>query len=185
MGGNANGGISMSELTEKDVVLVLLAKCENNALNGITRIEKLAYLLTLSPSFPTLGQRLEFRPLHYGPYSDRVAEAVEVLRENDFIGSERLSFERQVVNRADEISLEEMSDTKEFIETKSYRLTRKGQIIAEHLYGQLSSQQRGEIDRIAGKFAQLNLKELMKRVYAEAPEEMLRKSTIREEMMCH
>jgi len=171
--------------TAKDVILILLAKCHSNAMNGITRIEKLSFILALSPDFRDLREKLAFRPLHYGPYSDLIAESIEILHENDYIDAEPLNFELQISNRADEVSMEEMCDTKEFIETRNFHLTAKGKIIADHRYGELSLGQRREIDRIAKQYGQLDLKELIRRVYSLAPEDMLRLSRIREEMMCN
>ena len=177
----------MENLSAKDVVLILLDRCPDDdlQLRGITRIQKLAYLLTLSPEFKDLTRNLEYRPLHYGPFSKAISDSVEILQDTGFIEGKPMSFELQVRNRADELAMEEMSDTKEFIETLNFRLTKIGKFIADFRFNQLTPSQQAEIERIAKQFGGLSLKELIRRVYVLAPEDLLRRSKIKDEMVCH
>jgi uncharacterized protein YwgA len=171
------------QLSAKDLVLIILRKNEEtDCLQGITRIEKLAYLISKSPEFNDLDKRLEYKALHYGPYSEAIVEALEILNATHFIESNEVKFDIQEQNRGDEVVLEDLQEIKEYIETKDYTLTAKGKTIADYRLLQLSSEQRKQIDKIIKEYGGLRLKQLLKQVYEIAPEDLLKKSTIRGEL---
>jgi len=169
----------------KDTVLILLAKCPANKLVGITRIEKLAYLVSLSPAFRGLAQELAYEPLHYGPYSEEIAEAVEILADTGFVESKQVKFEVQTRNRGDEIVIQERQEINEYVETRNYSLTRNGGLIANYLFSRLTQSQQQEIERITKNYGSLDLAELIEKVYAVAPDEMLSRSVIKNQMGCN
>lgn len=170
------------ELTDKKLVMILLRRNNAPILTGITRIEKLAYLTTLSPEFSDLALKLNFEPLHYGPYSEKIVLAIDALETHNFINSRSVTFERQISERADEEVIESLGETKDFIETKSYFLSDAGKQVADYYFKQLSPEQQREIDNIISKYGGLPLKKLLTEVYSKAPEFLLRKSKIREEI---
>jgi uncharacterized protein YwgA len=169
----------------KDMVLILLAKCPANKLVGITRIEKLAYLMSLSPAFQGLAQELAYEPLHYGPYSDEIAEAVDILADTGFVESEQVKFELQTKNRGDEIAIQERQEVNEYVETRRFSLTKNGGLIANYLFGRLTHSQQQEIERITKTYGGLDLADLIEKVYAVAPDEMLSRSVIKNQMGCN
>lgn len=180
-------GCEMAMLKPMDLVLILLHKNDNpRILEGITRIEKLAYLASLSPRFSDLKKELQYEPFHYGPYSDVISKSLDKLLSYSFVESDVVVFEMQKNQRADEISLENEQEVKEYVETRNYRLSPKGKALAQFLYeNKLTPEQRKEIDRLVQEYGSLELKDLIKRVYAIAPPDMLARSRIRDEMMCN
>ena len=172
---------SKSNLTAKDVVLLVLRECENyRQLRGITRIEKLGFLLTLAPEFDGLQETLAYSALHYGPYSKEIAYSVDVLSFYDFVKGTPVSFNRQLENRADEELIENSQDTQEYVETEDYELTPKGAKIAQYLFQKkMTPEQQTAFKRVMKQYGDLPFRDLMKVVYERAPEEMLAKSRIR------
>ena len=170
------------EMTAKKLVMILLKRNKAQVLQGITRIEKLAYLVTLSSKFSDLTAKMDFEPLHYGPYSENLFLAIDTLETHNFIDSKPITFEKQISERADEEVIESLEDTKDFIETKNYLLSDAGDRVADYYFNQLSQEQQQEIDNIISRYGGLPLKKLLSEVYSKAPEFMLRKSKIREEI---
>ena len=76
----------MPELTGKKAILIILRKCEGrNNLMGVTRIQKLAFLLTLKDELRYLNNDLKFDAHYYGPYSETITSDLEILEDNNFI----------------------------------------------------------------------------------------------------
>lgn len=169
------------DLTAKDVVLLILGDCDEcGQLRGITRIEKLGFLLTLAPEFQELRKTLAYSALHYGPYSKEIAYAVDVLSFHDFLKGTPASFTRQLENRADEELVENSQDTQEYVETEDYQLTPRGVKIAQYLLeNKMTPEQQAAFKRLMKEYCDLPFRDLMKAVYERAPEEMLAKSRIR------
>lgn len=178
----------MEILTAKKIVLILLRRAESSdKFMGITRIEKLVFLLTLRPEFKDIEKALKYEPLYYGPYSREIKNALDELKGSGFVVTKTHLFNKQQnnLNRRDEEITEQIDENNEFIETAEYSLTLKGQKVADRLFRDLKSQSHQDvIDDVVNKYSSLELKELLKSVYKIAPEELLARSTIRKELGC-
>jgi hypothetical protein len=173
-----------NDLSAKDVVLLILWQLERHSqLRGITRIEKLGFLISLEPEFRSLAERLSYKALHYGPYSKEIADSVDILSSYEFVKGNPVEFAVQSENRADEELIENSRDLQEYVETEDYELTPKGKRIAGILHERkMNPEQRRVFDRIVSTYGDILLKDLMRTVYEKAPEEMLAKSRIKDSM---
>ena len=169
----------------KKLVLIVMGRASKcGRFMGITRIQKLIYLLSITPEYKEIENELRYQPLHYGPYSAEVSLAIDTLVEYKYILSTPLKLETQKLKneRGDEESISEMAENKEYFETKEYRLSPVGSKVADHLYNSLSIKNRKVMDNIIKQYGGLELKELLRRVYAIAPDELLARSTIRSQL---
>src|SRR5579862_4067202 len=86
---------STEPLYGEDLVLLLLGAPTTVAsavgrVNGITRLEKLLFLADREKEAQAnVLEPLVFRAYHYGPYSKKVYEAVEILAEAGLLAEER------------------------------------------------------------------------------------------------
>ena len=173
----------MSELTGKKAILIILRRCEGkNNLMGVTRIQKLAFLLTLEDELRYLNNELKYDAHYYGPYSETITNGLEILSDNNFIESNTIQFEKLNQNRADERVIEDHMEIKEYIQTKDYKLTEAGRLIADYYFKKLDDNEKKLINSITDEYGQLELIELLKKVYKIAPDDLLRNSTIKDDL---
>lgn len=75
----------MSDLTL--LPLALLYVTDEQTIDGITRFQKLVFLAQFEPE-TDLGEIFEFEPGQYGPYSEELAAALDVLEDRDVVDRE-------------------------------------------------------------------------------------------------
>ena len=78
----------MATISARDVLLLLIGLGDpagREGLGGITRIQKLIYLLELEEHVRPTGNGFEFEPYKAGPYSPRIYDDLEFLENLDYI----------------------------------------------------------------------------------------------------
>src|SRR6266436_3719947 len=76
-----------NKIGARDLLLLLigLGDTDNRGLGGITRIQKLIYLLEAEENIRPEGDGFKFVPYKAGPYSPRIYDDLEFLENLDFI----------------------------------------------------------------------------------------------------
>src|SRR4051812_2131020 len=80
--------VRMSHISRRDLLLLLLASPsadKNIGLGGITRIQKLVFLLEKEQKLAPTSEGFEFTPYKAGPYSPRIYDDLEFLENLGFI----------------------------------------------------------------------------------------------------
>ena len=172
------------ELIAPDLILLLLAAPTRwpqaeNRINGITRLEKLLFLIDQECQFnDTPSEPFNFIAYHYGPYSKEVYEAVELLEEVGLVKEER-EFTDSALDHAEELLY---SDTAtEISYERQFVLTSDGKTVAEYL-SRAHSQLQQQIHKLKDKYAGLSLQDLIYDVYSRYPS-YTERSVIREKIM--
>jgi hypothetical protein len=160
------------------MILLLYAKGYSGELNekvkGITRLEKLMYLLLKEGGFEeVLSQEISFEAYDFGPYSAEVYNLLESLQAMEIvkIEEERISSVKDVIDiyyAEAEGQIEET--TGEFMEV--YSLTEdRGFIIAKKLLEErVIHEEFRRVENIKTKYNALNLEDLLRYVYEKYPE---------------
>jgi len=149
-----------------DLILLLLGAptavgTAQDRVNGITRLEKLLFLADQEQQVQRdVADPLVFEPYHYGPYSKKVYEAVELLEEAGLIGEER-SIDDSTFDEAEEVE----SDVSEEgpIERRFY-LTDQGRAVAQLLLQQ-NPGTAAALSHVKDTYASMPLAQLIRYVY--------------------
>ena len=107
-------------------------------LGGITRLQKLLYLLDVEENILLSGCGFEFKPYKAGPYSSKLYDALEFLENLGFIESEVVG--ESTIEEIDDMNFEDLissdDDSPVFSDAyveKCFRLTQKGKDKIENL----------------------------------------------------
>lgn len=158
--------------------------------NGITRLEKLIFLLKKDTNLITPNTDKEifnFVPFKMGPWSQ------EVYDETDFLESLGLLTKRKIGDNSpeDKSHNDELFSSivltkyqkNEFIAPSDYseqfELTEKGKVVAKKVWDNLSDEEKKNIINIKAKFNRMNLRQFLRYVYKKYPE-FASKSEIKE-----
>jgi uncharacterized protein len=166
-------------LQAADLILLLLRAPDPhpNRLDGITRLEKLLYLLERETDIrQTVDDPFSFRPYHYGPYSREVYEAVDLLEEARLVREERV-LEGNTLDEAE--AADALAGDREGVERRFY-LTDDGQAVAE-LLRQRHPQAYGWTEQFKRSYGHMPLRQLIRYVYSKYPESAER-SRIRDQV---
>lgn len=103
------------QLDREDIVLLILEANERllhkSTLNGITRLEKLLFLLEKETNFDGIGTFFKFVPHNFGPFSKEVYEAVEFLVSCELIVKRERLYTSPYANSEELKLLSEISDS--------------------------------------------------------------------------
>lgn len=166
-----------SSLDQADLVLLLLAAETANPAhrfrcNGITRLEKLLFLVEKETAVPQeIQSPFSFEAYHYGPYSREVYDSVDLLR------SLRLLDERRVdvatgLDVSEEASALDAFDTDSadaYVERQLF-LTPDGKDIARVLSTRLSPASKKALAVLKDRYGTMPLRQLLRYVYGKYPE---------------
>lgn len=178
-------------------VLMLLLYSEGSRgemgepIEGITRLDKIMYLLSQSPEFSQIiNKSYEFQADNFGPFAPELFDDIQALKQECIITT---SSERKTKNRietVDEESVEKIFDEEPDMNVswkkypvETYKLTEIGMKIAAQVYDNLTETQRAKIKQIKKTFGEMSLKNLLYYVYSRAPSKMLEKSRIKKEIL--
>ena len=174
------------KIDREDIILLLLEAHERlfgkRILSGITRLEKLIFLLEKETEFEGIARFFLFEPHNFGPFSKEVYEAVEFLDGCELIkihekkytsyyasvGEAKLLLEISTDN-LDEDSEEGTIDATE----KQFSLTENGRIVARKIKEAISRKRpsdQEQLDQIVLRFAPLPLNQLIRYVYRRYPD---------------
>jgi uncharacterized protein len=173
-------------LLATDIILMLVAASGGTPagkLNGITRLEKLAFLVAQETSVNDQAEDpFEFEAYNYGPYSKEVYEAVDLLKDLGLISESR---------EYDDSGLDEMEEStvvasdndgvdREGTERR-FSLTENGEQVSQLLV-QHYSEQAAAIASIRARYGRMSLRHLIRYVYDRYPR-YAEKSLIRDDIM--
>lgn len=170
------------ELVAPDLILLLLraptkVRGARDRVDGVTRLEKLLYLVEReTPVTEKVGDRFEFKPYHFGPYSRAVYEAVELLEEAGLLREDRV-FAGGVLDEVEEEAM--VVDDTEGVERR-FLLTDDGIAVADLLANQYP-QVIKHLTEIKDKYSGMSLSSLIRVVYTKYPESAVQ-SRIRDQI---
>ncbi|MDE0268078.1 MAG: hypothetical protein OXI96_03455 [Acidimicrobiaceae bacterium] len=169
------------------IVLLLGAPTKNlaikNRLQGITRLEKLVFLLEHETNLvDILDERSNFRPYNFGPFSEEIYKSVGYLSAYGLLNDTS-----SLSNNMDDAweNLNEIGDGHpDPYATRNFQLTKLGLEYYESLAEDV--EQRGsyieELSAFKDRFAALTLRQLVRYVYTHYPQ-MTTQSQIRDQVM--
>lgn len=173
------------EIDPEDVILLLLEANERvlgaNALRGITRLEKLLFLLQKETDFEGIGTFFHFVAHNFGPFSKEVYEAVEFLESCELIDVRERPYssyyanigESQLVNEISDEAPEEMVGREGGFAEKLFQLTENGKIVAGKIRDAITRRSPDDIEaikRIICRYGHLPLNQLIRYVYHKYPD---------------
>jgi len=172
------------QLDREDVVLLILEANERllgkKWFSGITRLEKLLFLLDRETDFQGIGEFFRFEPHNFGPFSKEVYEAIEFLSSCDLITERDRSYSSYISGREEAKLLSEISDSEfpedgldEQVTEKQFALTDDGRKVAEMLRDSVERVRKADIiqlDGIVKKYGTRPLQHLIRYVYRQHPD---------------
>lgn len=176
----------MPFISRKNILLMLIGLDERSGwsgpIGGMTRLQKLLYLLQQEEGLEPKGEWYEFLPYKAGPYSPDIYDDLEFLENLGLITSEvagepseaeaaeleALNFEALMGN---EDESEEGVGTPDAYEEHRYRITEKGKHHIEELLSKSEYQPiNNGIRKIKSKYGKYSLNDLLHHVYKKYPD---------------
>ncbi len=168
-----------------DLVLTLLfadAGASNSPapVSGITRLEKLLFLLTLDEGFlqdVPKSDSFTFVPFRMGPWTQEVYDEVDFLESLGLISKDS-TVKRSAVDAAHDDELfsdlvvdkyQKSAATQESDE-EVFRLTEQGKEKALAIWSRLGQDEKARLLRVKNTFNNMNLKQFLRYVYRKHPE---------------
>ncbi|KKL07597.1 hypothetical protein LCGC14_2584430 [marine sediment metagenome] len=173
------------QLDAEDVVLLILEANERllrkSSLDGITRLEKLIFLLENETDFEGVGTFFLFEPHNFGPFSKGVYEAIEFLEGCDLIEVRERSYP-SLYATSDEVKLlSELLDSdvpddsalsESQITERQFLLTDDGRTVATKIRNAVIHRRPVDVkglDLVIKKYGHLSLNHLIRYVYRRYP----------------
>lgn len=161
-------------LEGSDLVLMLLAApttiaSARDRVNGITRLEKLLYLVEeeTSVSDSVVGGHLRFKAYNYGPFSKDVYQAVELLEQSGLLTEDRV-VDGQTIDSMEDVDVTGAVDADEYVERR-FVLTEHGRLVAD-LLTRHHPDVAEQLTAIKDRYAERSLSGLIRYVYKTYPE---------------
>lgn len=161
-------------LEGSDLVLMLLAAptkvaSARDRVNGITRLEKLLYLVEMETGVAdsVAGEQLKFKAYNYGPFSKDVYEAVELLEESGLLTEERV-VDGQTIDSMEDVNVTGAVEADEYVERR-FVLTEHGRLVA-NLLAQHHPAVAEQLAGIKDRYAERSLSSLIRYVYKTYPD---------------
>ncbi len=166
------------ELDAEDVVLMILEANERifgqSVFRGVTRLEKLIFLLEEETSFEGVGEFFPFEAHNFGPFSKEVYAAVEFLEGIDLIEvSERTYASPKAVSEEERLAFEISDDEQGKLATeKLFALTEDGRKVAKIMRESVARKKGSdvvELDGVVRNYGSRPLNHLIRYVYRQYP----------------
>ncbi len=174
------------QLDPEDIILLLLEANEillgKHAVGGVTRLEKLLFLLQRETNIEKIDSFYEFTAHNYGPFSKEVYEALDFLEGFELIQVKERVHSSYYTNVGEilllqAISEEEVSETttinSEGVTEKLFLLTESGHKVAKKLRQTIEKRRPKDIEELNGiirRYGKLPLNQLIRYVYHKYPE---------------
>ncbi|MBU4373405.1 MAG: hypothetical protein KJ714_02985 [Euryarchaeota archaeon] len=142
----------------------------NEPIRGITRLEKLVFLLQKEGKFKEF---YEFEAYDYGPWSGDIHDDIETLEEGKLakIQTEKVKVFAEVSDEKECVEHETFDEESAYpTEVKLYSLSDNGLRAGEKVFEQLTLEERQKILEIKRKYNSIPLVDLLKYVYTKYPE---------------
>jgi hypothetical protein len=190
--GHVKGGQVKTQIDSEDILLLIFDAYhrlfDKASFNGVTRLEKLVFLLGAEGGVPEVDTLFAFRPYKFGPYSKTLYESAEFLQSLDLVRAEEKPYysyftaeEAEEFDRDIDPEREVEAPPPDGFE-RLFFLTETGCIVAQKLrtiWAQEYPSYLREIDGIVGKYGNLPLNQIIRYVYRRFPK-MAEKSVHRE-----
>jgi len=174
------------QLDPEDIILLLLEANEKllgkYALGGVTRLEKLLFLLQKESDFEKIGSFYEFTAHNFGPFSKEVYEALDFLEGFELIQVKECVHSSYYANVGEALLLQEVSEGEvDEVTTgnaigateKLFTLTEDGRKVAQKLRQTIEGRRPKDIEELNGiirRYGKLPLNQLIRYVYRQYPE---------------
>jgi uncharacterized protein YwgA len=173
------------QLDREDVILLILEANERvvgrHKLSGITRLEKLIFLLERETEFEFIGEFFVFEAHNFGPFSKEVYEAVEFLSSCDLIEVQEKTYSSLYSNSDEAKLLSEISESEapedqtasSGVTEKLFSLTENGRKVAKIMRESVARRRPSDVeqlDDIVRKYGTRPLNQLIRYVYRQHPE---------------
>jgi hypothetical protein len=162
------------ELEVDDAIVLLLGAPSKvptlrNRIEGITRVEKLLFLLERETSVgEELSESPEFESHNFGPFSSKIYQAVDTLTAAGLLeDSSAIASSTEDAWEAEHLIGASPSDP---YATRNFSLTEKGQRYYKALINELPSGTEELVERFKQRFAALPLRQLIRYVYQRYPD---------------
>jgi uncharacterized protein YwgA len=181
------------KISKQQLLLLLLgldgSTVSNEGIGGITRLQKLLFLLWKEGGIQEIESGFEFKPYKAGPYSRKLYDELELLENLGIIQSEaqgeateaeaaeleELSFEQLMGEDAhpfQSVTTRAEATTADTFEERRFRLTPKGLDAAKSLAANPTYKPFVDgIRKIKSKFANYSLQDLLYHVYTKYDDE--------------
>ncbi len=174
------------EIDREDVILLLIEANERllhkESLDGITRLEKLIYLVVKETSFRGGDDFFNFEPHNFGPFSKDILEAIDFLEGVDLIEVRDRSYtslyatNNEMILQSEILDYENSDDfetEEEQVKERQFLLTENGRKVANILREYINENRSCDIDdleRVVKRYSGQPLKHLIRYVYKQYPE---------------
>ncbi len=170
-----------------DLIVILLgsptrSQSLRNRLNGVTRLEKLIFLLETETELPkVLTESPEYEPYNYGPFSKKVYESLDMLAAAGLLKVSGSGASEGDALEASEI-LGSMDSSDEPYAERQFELTPLGRKYYEAVAEELPEWVVPQVSKFKDSFGMLSLRQLVRYVYENHPD-MITKSLIRDQVL--
>lgn len=175
---------AVGRIDQPDLVLLMLGAPtedpeQRNRCAGITRLEKLVYLLDSDSEFRNLAREpadeFHFKPFHYGPYSKEVYDALDLLVAIGLVDERRIpsASSLDVAEELRELESVELGTLgpdreKPYVE-RTFELTEKGRYVSRLLADRVGPDAVAQVSAVKDDYGRLPLRQLLRRVYRDHP----------------
>jgi hypothetical protein len=153
---------------------------ESAPITGITRLEKLLFLLKQEYGFlqhANEAQDFHFVPFRMGPWTGEVYDELDFLESLGLLERRAAGVQPPEDSAHDEELITESildkyqkSESSNIGEQETYILTRQGREKAMSIWNRLSENEKHRLIAVKSKFNQMNLRQLLRYVYKKHPE---------------
>ena len=170
-----------------DAIVLLLGapsklKSLDGRINGVTRLEKLLFLLERETSANKwLTEDAEFEGHNFGPFSSKVYQAIDVLSAAQIVTDSAAAADTEEDTWELDNVIDESVDP---YVTRNFELTPRGWRYFEVLKSRLPHQALDELSAFKDRFGSLPLRQLVRYVYQKPDyQEFLDRSLIKEDIL--
>jgi len=176
--------VSATIETDDLIVLLLGAPGPSGAkpgrLEGITRLEKLVFLVEKEREPEWLTEEADFTSHNFGPFSSKIYTAVDTLAAADLIrDSAVFSDSTEDAWEAENVIGESPADP---YATRDFELTERGQRYYQALLRELPPRVEDDLKEFKARFSTIPLRQLVRYVYERYPD-FTDKSLIRDDIL--
>lgn len=152
---------------------------ELGAIEGITRLEKLLFLVNKESrlsQWQNTSEQFNFKPYLMGPFSSDIYDEIDFLESLDLISSKKtganppaesvedqLFFSNQILDKYQKNEIVNKD------ETRVYQLTAKGKQRAKKIFDSLPQDEKDFLINLKKKYGRLTLKQLLRYIYQKYP----------------
>ncbi len=175
------------EIETDDLVVLLLGAPEGSSpstgrLEGVTRLEKLLFLIEKERQPDWLTETAEFDSDKFGPFSSKVYDAVDTLAAAQLIrDSNQLTSSTEDAWETANI-IRDPGDAADPYATRNFELTDRGRRYYQALIAELPVDVEDQLGDFKGRFGKLPLRQLVRYVYERHPD-FTDKSIIRDDIL--